>query len=385
MENPTAPELEPLSTGEHPWARGLRRARKAAGFAELVLSLALTGILFSGPAEQWARFTLQRTESNYLRALIFSAGLGLVYYLVSFPVSYARGHLIEKMFELSTQSTGGWLSDQLKGLALGAVLGTMVVSGLTAILINCGGHWWWVSALAAAFFGVVLTRVAPNLIVPIFFKMKRIESKELLDRFSKLAAGTGTPVLGIFEIDMSRRTRAANAAVIGFGASRRAVVGDTLLKEFTHDEIEFVLAHELGHHKFHDLWSGVALSSALTAVSLLVSHMLLTRLEAFAVPFPPNEFNFNPIVLFWIAVLTSVLGALLGPLAKAFSRSVETRADTFASKATGNASSGAEAFRKLGYQNMAVFSPPRWEELLFYTHPSIGRRIARLSRTPDLT
>lgn len=379
MKNLTGEKLTPLPTGEHPWARNLRRSRKLAGWAELALSIAITVFLFKGAAERWANLTLAHFNAAWTRALVFSALLALAYGLPTLPLSFLRGYVIEKHYDLSTQSVGAWIGDQLKGLVLGAVLGTIVLLGLTATLVWTGAHWWWTAALGAMLFGIILTRVAPQWIVPLFFKMKSLEAPELQNRFKALAQKTGTPVLGIYEIDLSRRTKAANAAVIGFGASRRAIVGDTLLKEFSVDEVEFVLAHELGHHRYHDLWSGVVLSSALTLVSLGVTHLVLMRFDRFSVPFPPGPLNFNPIMIFWIAVLVSVSGSALSPLGKLFSRFVETRADEFASQATANPKAGAAAFRKLGYQNIAVFQPPRWEEALLYTHPAIARRIERLS------
>lgn len=365
-------EIAPLPSGEHPWAAKLRRARKLLSRFEFIAVILLTAFLFfSGRAAQWAESITMSVQSSWLQALLFSGLLGLLYGALSLPFAAIRSLVVERRFGLMTQTNRDWLLDQFKGLAIGIILGSIIILGLTASLLWAKESWWWVASLGALLFGVVLTRVAPQIIIPLFFKLKPIESQELQERFKRLAQKTNTPVLGIFEIDMSRRTRAANAAVVGFGESRKAIVGDTLLREFNHDEIEFVLAHELAHHRHHDLWTGIMISSALTFLSLWLTHRFVIA----------DHLNgFSPVLLFWIGIATSVVGSILSPITKLFSRIAETRADRFAAKATESPSSGINAFLKLGYQNIAVFSPPRWEEILFHTHPCIKRRIGSLNR-----
>lgn len=365
----TQTNLSPLPSGEHPWAHDLRCARKRLARTKLVLTACLTLLLIWLDAPQkWEKIAAQWTTNLWLHSVAFTAGIALLYGLVELPFSYLRSFVVEKRYGLLTQDLRGWIGDHLKGSLLAVILGLIVVSGLIGALHWTGRAWWIASAIAATMFGVLLTRLAPQLILPLFFKLKAIGSQELQDRFRALGERMGTPVLGIFEIDMSRRTKAANAAVIGFGATRKAVVGDTLLKEFSHDEIEFVLAHELGHHHYNDLWLGVAIHSALTFISLGITNLVLH--EALT--------EFNPTDLFWIALVANICDAILSPISKLFSRFAETRADKFASNATNNPQAGVNAFRKLGYQNIAVFKPPRWEEFFYYTHPSLARRIERL-------
>lgn len=363
----------PLPTGEHPWAAGLRFWRRLLSTCELAVTLALTAwLLISQKAVEWANLSQTRLATPWTQALAYGAGLAAVYAVLGMPFGFVRSQLLEKRFGLSTQSSGAWAIDQVKGLCLGGLLGAIVVLGLTACLLFGGQNWWVSASIGAAVFGVILTRLAPQLLIPVFFKMKPLENTALVERFRALARKTETPVLGIFEIDLSRRTRAANAAVVGFGASRRALVGDTLLARFSDEEIEFVLAHELGHHHYHDLWVGIAAGSALATAGFFLTHLLIAEKLAA---------GFNPVLLFWIAVLTQVFGTALSPVSRFLSRRMETRADAFAAAATNRPEQGAAAFRKLGFQNLAVFQPPAWEEALLYTHPAIARRIARLNRT----
>lgn len=365
----TQTNLSPLPSGEHPWANRLRRARKRLSRARFAVTALFTFLLiWFGALQSWENTTAKLTTNIWLHSLIFVSGLAFLYGLIELPFSYVRSFLVEKRYGLLTQDLRGWLGDHAKGAMLAAVLGLIVVSGLIAALHWTGRAWWIASAAAATVFGILLTRLAPQLILPLFFKLKPIDSQELQNRFRALGERMGTPVLGIFEIDMSRRTKAANAAVIGFGTTRKAVVGDTLLKEFSNDEVEFVLAHELAHHHYNDLWLGVAIHSFLTFVSLGITGVVLGETLS----------EFNPTDLFWIALVASICDAILSPLGKFFSRFAETRADSFAAKATHNPQAGVSAFRKLGYQNIAVFEPPRWEEFFYYTHPSLARRIQRL-------
>lgn len=358
-----------MENNEHPQARALRRARKKVSVAQSIATVTATVSLWiTTPPGAFA--TSDRPP--FFAALTYAAILAVCYELLLLPFRVWREN-IERRFGLSTQTWRNWILDHLKGYALAAFLGAIAVSAVTASVCHFGENWWWITALAATLFGIVLTRVAPQLILPLFFKLKPIESPELKAKF---------PDLPIFEIDLSRRTKAANAAVIGFGKTRKAVVGDTLLAEFSPDEVGFVLQHELAHHRYHDLWTGIAVGSTITFIALATTNMIVARVAAshgMAFPFAPGSADsFYPIVLFWIIVITSVVETILSPLAKLYSRFVETRADRFAAETFGKPEAGANAFRKLGYQNMAVFNPPRWEETLFYTHPSIARRIKRI-------
>lgn len=372
-------QVPPLPNGEHPSARLLRRYRKIVSRLATLITIAFTVYVLipQKGGRAWAAALAElisaEVSSAGLRALLYTGIVGALYGIITLPLSFLSGYVIEKRFGLSTQTLWGWISDQLKGIAVAIVLGTVVVLGVTAAILWAGSSWWWVTAIGAVIFGVLLTRLAPQLIIPLFFKMKRLDSPELQRRFTELGQKTGTPVLGVFEIDMSRRTRAANAAVVGFGKSRRAVVGDTLLSQFTLEEAEFVLTHELAHHRYHDLWIGIAVGSVVTFVALAVADWALGGASVFGM-----RDGFNPLVLFLIGVVISVVEAILSPIARLLSRIAETRADRFAAQTTQNPKAGAAAFRKLGYQNLAVFEPPAWEEALFHTHPSIGKRIRRL-------
>lgn len=378
----------PTDPGQHPDAPRLRRWRRGLASAELLTLVGLTWWLLQGSTEgqgKSAFISAQVTlgfESPWAQAFVFAAVIAIFHGLASFPFSFARGFVLEHRFGMSKQTMDEWFTDAVKGFLLAVALGSLVLSVLMLCLLRGGAAWWVGMAFFQAGLAVILARIAPQILIPIFFKMKLTSRDDLATRLKSLAEKEGVPLLGLFEINFSRRTTAANAAVVGLGRTRRALIGDTMLKDYELDEVEFVLAHELAHHKYHDIWTGIAVAALLGAASWGLTHILLSSLgtEATA-PFPPvpgTPESFNPLVLHWIAVSTAAWGILFAPLERWMSRAMERRADAFAARATGNANAGARAFRKLGKQNKAVFHPPLWERMVLHTHPCLAERIARL-------
>jgi STE24 endopeptidase len=233
--------------------------------------------------------------------------------------------------------------------------------------------WWvlfWLEAMAAI---VVLTFVAPYVLLPLFFKPKPVDDPGLVMMIEDLVRQAGTSVAGVSQLDFSRRTHEANAAVIGFGRSRRVVLGDTLLESFTPSEIRAVVAHELGHHVHRDVTKLLAVQAVVMAVGLglaaLIGEALLSLVGA--------EPLANPAAYPLIALAVSVFTLLCLPAVNWFARLVEADADSYAIRLVGDGRPLAAAMRRLADQNLAEERPPRWAEILLYTHPPIWRRVAR--------
>lgn len=181
---------------------------------------------------------------------------------------------------------------------------------------------------------------------------------------------------GVFKFDMSRRTKAANAALTGMGKTRRIVLGDTLLSEFTPDEVETVLAHELGHHVHGDIALLIGMGSVVTLAGLFVAARAMERLVtalAFAGAGDPAAFPALALVL-------GVFGLVSGPLENAFSRWREGLADQYALSATGNSEAFASAMVRLANQNLGELDPETWVVWMFYSHPPLGQRIEAARR-----
>jgi STE24 endopeptidase len=246
----------------------------------LAVEVALTALytaawLFLGWSTWLKALLAGLTTSVWLLVAGFGLVFGAAYYLLELPLSYCAGFVLPHRFHLSTQTVMGWIGDQVKGMLLVAVLGGALLEIIYAVLrVTPDGWWLWAGGLMLLV-NIVLTQLAPVLIFPLFFKFVPLgqEHAELADRLVRLAERADAHVRGVFKFDMSRRTKAANAAVVGLGNTRRIILGDTLFQEFTPDEIETVLAHELGHHVHRDIPLGIAVASVVTLGGLWLASL----------------------------------------------------------------------------------------------------------------
>jgi STE24 endopeptidase len=272
---------------------------------------------------------------------------------------------------LSTQSLGAWLLDWLKVTALALVLGVFVTLLFYACLAWLGAGWWWAYAALLTVATVLLAYVAPYVLLPLFFRLRPLERGPLTTRIDALFARAHTPQPRIATIDLSARTTAANAAVIGLGSSRRVVLGDTLLEQFSLDEIESVVAHELGHHVHADVWRGIALEVAAIWLGLALAAALLDPIFA---ALDWGDWR-APAALPLLVLVAEAAGLVALPIFNAFSRRIERSADRYALDLTARPEAFAAAIGKLASQNLIEVEPPRWAEVLLYTHPPVGQRI----------
>jgi STE24 endopeptidase len=289
-------------------------------------------------------------------------------------MSYYSGFVLLHRYELSTQTLQAWVVDQLKGGLLGGFFGLVVLEIIYAVLRAAPQTWWLWAALILVSLNILLANLAPVLFFPIFYKFKPLEEEyaELAARLVRLADRAGTRVRGVYQFDMSRRTRAANAALTGLGNTRRILLGDTMLKEFTPDEIETVLAHELGHHVHRDIPLGILIESLITLVGLYLASLALNwGVAVFGLEGPADV---AALPLF--ALVMGLYGLVTMPLGNAYSRWREQLADEYALEATHNGAAYASALTRLANQNLAEVDPEPWVEFLLYSHPALGKRIA---------
>jgi STE24 endopeptidase len=289
------------------------------------------------------------------------------------PLSYYSGFVLPHRFDLSNQTLKGWIGDQVKSILIGAVLGGFLLEVVYAILRVSPDLWWLWVAIFMLLFNVLLANLGPVLLFPIFYKFAPLgdEHADLVERLLQLAERAGARVRGVYRFDMSRRTKAANAALAGLGNTRRILLGDTLLNEFTHDEIETVMAHELGHHVHKDIPVGILVESALTLVGAYLASLGL-RWGAVAFGFAgPADIAALPV----FALVMGAYGFVTMPLGNAYSRWRERRADEYALQATSKGEAYAAALVRLANQNLADADPEPWVEFLLYSHPALGKRI----------
>ena len=304
--------------------------------------------------------------------LVYFLVLLLGYEIITSPLAFYSGYRLPHHYGLSTMSLQSWLSDRLKGLVLGIVLETFVVELVYLLLATQPQLWWlWVS-LILLFFTVVMANLAPVLILPLFYKLRPLPEGDLTQRLLALADRAHTRVRGVFTMELSSKTTAANAALMGLGNTRRIVLGDTMLDRYTPDEIEVVLAHELGHHVHHDIWKLILSQSVLTLVGLYLLNLVLHWAVDTQYYYPAlADVATIPLVL----VLTALFGLLIMPLSNGLSRAIEYQADEYALEATKLVAAFTSAMTRLADQNLADIEPSPIVEFLFHDHPSIGKRL----------
>jgi len=315
------------------------------------------------------------TDSSWLLVAAFSVIFGGILFLLSLPLGYFAGFILPHRYKLSTQSLKEWLIDQVKSLVLSGVLGLFLIELVYLILRMTDDTWWlWLTG-GMLLFSVLLVNLAPVLIMPIFNKFTPLDEEhaDLAKRLLQLAKNANAKVKGVFKMDMSRRTRQANAALMGIGNTRRIVLGDTLIDEFSTDEIETVLAHELGHHVHHDIPWLIGFSTLLTSLGFyLVSLTMNWTISTFGLMGVAD-----PAGLPALMILLSIYQLVMMPIDNAFSRWRETLADDYALVATEKPQAFSSAFTRLANQNLGEVDPEPWVIFLFYSHPPLKERIAK--------
>lgn len=361
------------------------RQKQAKEYARIRRRLWLMDTIFSafyavlwlllGWASALRDWLMTFTSNQWLLVALFVAIFGGIYSVINLPLGYYSGFVLPHRFGQSNQTLKDWIIDQIKGLAIGAPLGLLLLELLYLALRVTGGLWWLWAAVGMLIFTVLLSNLAPVLIAPLFNKYIPLgeEHKELADRLLELARRANTKVKGVFKYDMSKRTKAANAALTGVGNTRRIVIGDTLINEFSTDEIETVLAHELGHHVHRDIPVLITFGTLSTALSLFLASLALNwAIRYFGFSGPADVAAFPALGLVFGAY-----GLVTMPIENAVSRWRESMADDYALQATGKKEAFASAFTRLANQNLGEVDPEKWVVFMFYSHPPLGERIAK--------
>jgi STE24 endopeptidase len=363
------------------------RQRKARKYARASRRLWLVNMLLNGgyalawlifgwsPAVKgWLISTWPVLADPWLLVAVFVFIFGGIFMVADLPLSYYGGFVLAHRYGQSTQTLKGWISDQAKGLLLSAPLGLLLLELLYLALRAAGDTWWLWAAGGLLVFNVLLSHLAPILIMPLFNKYVPLgeEHADLASRLMQLAEKAGTRVKGVYKFDLSRRTKAANAALTGIGSTRRIILGDTMINEFTADEIETVLAHELGHHVHRDILVYITLGSIMTMVGLYAASAAM-KWAASALGFAGAS---DPAALPALVVILGAYGLLTMPIENAISRWREGMADQYALSATGKNEAFASAFVRMANQNLSEVDPKAWVVWMFYSHPPMGRRIA---------
>ena len=366
--------VEETMKADTPEARRYNRIRRWLSIADFLLGMALLVALL---AFEWSAdlrdLSYRLAAQNYTLAVFFYVFLLTTgAKVLGLPLDI-YGYLLEHRFHLSNQKIGGWVRDQVKGWAVGLAIGTLLVELLYFTLRNWPQWWWVIAWMGFVLLSVVLAQLAPIVLFPIFYKFRPLEDEELRARLTRLSERAGTRVRGVYEWKLSEKTKKANAALMGLGRTRRIVVADTLLENYTHDEIEAVLAHELGHHVHRHIFKGILLQVVVTlfgfwAADAALRYAIYDR-QMFA---GLSDFANLPL----LALVSTVLSFILMPALNAYSRYNERQADRYSWQSIASVAPFISSMNKLADQNLAERTPSRLVEFFFHSHPPIAKRIA---------
>ncbi|MBI3313262.1 MAG: M48 family metallopeptidase [Candidatus Omnitrophica bacterium] len=317
----------------------------------------------------------QLSQNPYGMFAIYFLLFSLYTLIFDAPFSYYSGFVLEHRYGLSNQTFGAWLKDWTKKSVLSFALSLALLAGLYFLIWSFPARWWFYAWIAYAFVSYFFGKIFPVWIVPLFYKYDRVAEGSLRKRILDLAARYGMPVENVYSLNLSKTTKKANAAFMGIGKTRRVVLSDTLLSHFTEDEIETVVAHELGHFKHRDILKqlsfGMAASLCLFWLAFQTVGPLAVRLGFDGV----SDIAAVP-VLFLIFYIFSLV---LMPVQNGFSRWLECAADRFALEAYPYTDTFISCMEKLGSVNLADPDPHPVYEWFFYDHPAISKRV-RMAR-----
>jgi STE24 endopeptidase len=359
---------------DSPEARRYNRIKRWLGITDFVLGLILLlALLVTGWSGTLRDLAYSGGFQNYTLAVFLYVvmlmgigkllGLGLDYY----------GFRLEHRFQLSNQRLRAWIWDEFKGFLVGVILASIVAELLYFIIREAPQHWWLLAW--AAFLGlfVLLAQIAPVVLFPIFYKFEPLEDEELKSRLVRLSESAGTRVRGVYKWKLSEKSKKANAALTGLGNTRRIILADTLLDSYSPDEIEAVLAHELGHHVHGHIFKSIMVQAGITLLGFWAAnrtlHYAIERRHMFETL---SDFANLPLLV----LVSTVLGFLLLPALNAYSRFNERQADSYAFRSIASIEPFISSMNKLAEQNLAERTPSRFVEWFFHSHPAIARRIA---------
>lgn len=342
----------------------------------------LLGLVWSGASTAIRSVAVSTTGERLIPVVVsYVLVVAVLSELIHLPFAFYRGVILERRYGLSRETTARWLGDHFKAAAI--MLGTLTCAGvIVAWLLRLSpDRWWLFASIVFVAVLVVMARLAPVILLPMFYDIRPLARDALSERLLALAERAGAPALGgAYLWRMGDRTTKANAALAGVGRTRRILVSDTLLAGHSDEEIETVFAHELAHHVYGDIWSALALDAVfLTSACYLADKVLALLAVTFGLEGKGDVAGLPLLVL-----TSGAVSLALTPLANALSRAHERRADRYALETTKNSAAFISAMRRLAASNLAEERPSRFVELLFHTHPSTAARIeAAKSWTSD--
>jgi STE24 endopeptidase len=330
------------------------------GFLGLGLSKILTDKLFS------------IISHSYLILPLYVFASLLAYYLLSLPLNFYHSFVLEHRFCLSNQKIGDWIADQIKAGLLSYVIGLILLYAFYYILKHYQNNWWLIISLFWIFFSLILAKLVPILIIPLFFRYEKLADDNLRDRIMNLADKMKVKILDCFEIDFSKKTLKANAAFVGWGATKRVILADTLRDKYSYDEITVILAHEFAHYKLRHILKLILVNS----FAIIMCFYLIFKTSIYSLQLSGlsslQDYAALPLVFIYFVLF----GIIMQPFENYVSRRLERNADRMALKVTGLKEAFISMMEKLAAQNLSDRKPHLMIKFFFFEHPPIDERIA---------
>jgi STE24 endopeptidase len=354
------------------------RLKLAVSLASTAISFALLLMLLSGGYTLlFEQFAFSLSSQPYIALLIFFGILGVINAMITLPLSYYSGFILEHRYNLSNQTALQWMWERMKGFLVSIPITVPLLLIFYFFLLTFNDNWWLPVGVTLFVVSIGLSRLAPILILPLFYKLTPLNESPLKEKIVSMTRSTTMRVEGIYSFNLSKTTKKANAAFTGIGKSKRLLLGDTLLNNFSEEEIETVFAHELGHYVHRHLWKNILLSTVSIVAGLYVTSLAYAvSLEWFALT-SPSQLAALPLLMLWLGLYSLVTS----PLGNIVSRAFEFEADRYALERTNNRAAFVSTMNKLAEMNLADRQPHPFIEFLLYSHPSIEKRIAAAERT----
>ncbi len=370
MQNPRPVEAE--SPGRAEKAKRYSSLKLILSVTSVLLSFAVTIlILISGFSGAIAAYALSVSSAPYIALLIFAALFGAITGIVTFPISFYSGYVLEHKYGLSNQTLLQWGWEHLKGLLIGIPIGVPILLVFYYFLRTYESLWWLPVGIALFLFSVLLSRIAPVIILPLFYKTTPLADGMLKERILALCSKTTMNVRGIFTFNLSKTTKKANAGFTGIGRSKRIILGDTLMENFREEEIESVFAHELGHYVHGHIRKSIVSGTFIVFTGLFLTAKLYALSLGWFGFTSPDQLAALPLLTIWLGLYSFVTT----PVSNILSRRHEYEADRYALKATENTEAFVSTMQKLADMNLSDAAPHPLVEWFFYSHPSIEHRI----------
>lgn len=345
-------------------------SKTVLSFTLLIMSIAV------GLSDRLERLALSFNGNDYVALILFVVFFGLIINSLLLPVDFYEDYLLEHKYGLSNQNITMWIKERLKSLAVSGAIGIPLILIFYWTLKKFGNLWWLPFGFVTFLFSALLARILPQVIMPLFYKITPLENERLKDKIKEMFEKAGLKVESVVKFNMSKNTRKANAAFTGLGKTKRILLADTLLDNYTPEQIITVIAHELGHYRKKHIIKNIFIGTVFS----FLSFYLAAELYANAVVWFGYDNIYRIAALPLLLICLGFIMIVFTPLTNYISRKFEYEADEYAVETTGNKEDFINMLVSLSEQNLADKDPHPLVEWFFYSHPSLKKRIGYIEK-----